>query len=294
MSGAREEGRDALLAWVFVLIWGSGYIASKTGLQYAAPFTFLTLRFCFGVLCMLPWVLWTRPRWPADAREWFHVGVAGLLMHAVNLGGSHYAQYFGMSAGITALVLATQPLLTAVVAQRFMRQTLDPQQWLGVVLGLAGVALVVWHKIDVRAVSGASLAAVGISLVAITSGTLYQRVFCARADLRSSALIQFALCVVVLAPLAVGVEGFRVQWRWPLAGAIVFLVLLASILAVNVLHALMRRGHATKVTSLLFLTPIVAVALEWLLFGVVPTALSAVGIAVTCLGVWMVAGRGAR
>jgi drug/metabolite transporter (DMT)-like permease len=164
----------------------------------------------------------------------------------------------------------------------------------GVLLGLAGVALVVWHKIDVRAVSGASLAAVGISLVAITSGTLYQRVFCARADLRSAALIQFALCGVVLAPLAVGGEGFRVQWRWPLVGAIVFLVLLASILAVNVLHALMRRGHATKVTSLLFLTPIVAVALEWLLFGVVPTALSAVGIAITCLGVWMVAGRGAR
>ena len=297
-AGARpaphDERFDALLAWYFVIVWGSGYLASKTGLQYAAPFTFLTLRFAFGVVCVVPWLLLSRPRWPADRRELFHIGVAGLLMHAVNLGGSHYAQYLGMSAGITALMLSTQPLLTAVVAQRYLRQRLAPAQWLGVLLGLAGVALVVWHKIDVRAISGASLLAVGISLVAITSGTLYQRVFCARADLRSAALIQFALCVVVLAPLAWSVEGFRVTWNWALAGSIAFLVVFASILAVNALHALMRRGHATKVTSLLFLTPIVAVALEWLLFGVVPSGLSVIGIAITCLGVAMVAGRRAR
>jgi drug/metabolite transporter (DMT)-like permease len=287
----RDERLDTLLAWYFVIVWGSGYLASKTGLQYAPPFTFLTLRFAFGIVCVVPWLLWVRPRWPSGRREWFHVCVAGLLMHAVNLGGSHYAQYLGMSAGVTALLLATQPLLTAVVAHRFMHQRLAPAQWFGVLLGLAGVALVVWHKVDVRAVSGASLLAVGISLVAITSGTLYQRALCAQVDLRSASLIQFAASVALLLPLAFLVEGFQVRWHWALFGAIAFLVILASILAVNALHALMRRGHATKVTSLLFLTPIVAVALEWLLFGVVPTALSIVGIAVTCLGVALVAGR---
>ncbi|MGE5116402.1 MAG: DMT family transporter [Betaproteobacteria bacterium] len=286
-----RERLDALLAWAFVLVWGSGYLATKLGLRYAAPFTFLSLRFAFGLACVAPWLLWSRPRWPADAREFAHVAVAGLLMHAVNLGGSHYAQYLGMSAGVTALVLSTQPLLTAVVAQRLLGQRLGAAQWAGVALGLAGVALVVWHKIDVRAVSAGSLAAVSISLAAITAGTLYQRVFCARADLRSATLIQFAASLLVLVPLAAGFEGFVVRWAWPLAGAIGFLVLFASIFAVNALHFLMRRGHATKVTSLLFLTPIVAVALEWLLFGVVPSGLSLLGVGVTCLGVALVARR---
>ena len=104
------------LAWYFVVVWGSGFLATKVGLQYAPPFTFLTLRFAFGMLLVIPIALAVRPRWPRSPAQWLHVAIAGLLMHAVNLGGSHYAQYLGMSAGITALVLALQPLVTAVVA----------------------------------------------------------------------------------------------------------------------------------------------------------------------------------
>lgn len=290
-TAARAGLGDTLLAWYFVLVWGSGYLATKAGLQYAAPFTFLSLRFAFGLACLLPWLLATRPRWPATPREWGHVAAAGLLMHAVNLGGSHYAQYLGMSAGIAALILATQPLFTALVAQRLTGERLSARQRLGVAVGLAGVVLVVWHKVDVRAVSAASLAAVGIALAGITAGTLYQRVFCPAVDLRSASWIQFGATLAVLLPLAVGVEGFVVRWQWPLFASIAFLVILASIFAVNALHLLMRRGHATKVTSLLYLTPIVAVILEWAMFGVVPTALSVVGIAITCAGVALTVSR---
>jgi len=292
-QGRRADARrfDGLLAWYFVVVWGSGYLATKVGLHYAAPFTFLSLRFAFGLACMGLIVLWTRPRWPATAREWVHLSVAGLLMHAVNLGGSHYAQYLGMSAGITALILATQPLLTALIAARWLGERLDARGWLGVALGLAGVALVVWHKIDVRAVSAGSLLAVAIALVGITVATLYQRAFCPQADLRSASFIQFAASFAVLAPLALAVEGWQVHWAWPMVAAIVFLVIGASILAVSALHVLMRHGAATRVTSLLYLTPVIAVLLEWLGFGVVPSALSMVGVAVVCAGVALVTMR---
>ncbi|MHB8667276.1 MAG: DMT family transporter [Burkholderiales bacterium] len=289
MQNPRRRRFDSLLAWYFVVVWGSGFVATKVGLQYAAPFTFLTLRYTFGLACLIPLVLVLRPRWPSSRTELAHVLVAGLLMHAINLGGSHYAQYLGMSAGITALILAVQPLLTALAASRWMNQRLVGRQWLGIALGLAGVALVVWHKIDIHAVSWASLAAVAISLAAITSGTLYQRVFCPRVDLYSGALLQFAISLAVLAPLAWTVEGMHVRWAWQLFAAIVFLVIFASILAVNVLHTLMRHGEAARVTSLMYLTPVFAVVLELLMFGVVPTPLSLVGMAVTCLGVAMVA-----
>ena len=287
-----------LLAWFFVTVWGSGYLATKAGLQYAPPFTFLALRFAFGLILLLPLALWWHGReplrWPQGAAQWRHVVVAGLLMHAANLGGSHYAQYLGMSAGIAALVLSVQPLATAIVAAVLLGERLRAFQWAGVLLGLAGVALVVWHKIDVRALSGAALACALFALAAITAGTLYQRAFCPTVDLRAAALVQFAATLAALLPLAVAVEGFVFVPAWGLLGAIAFLVIFASILAVNALHTLMRRGEATRVTSLLYLTPIIAVALEWLLFAVVPTMLTIAGVAVTCAGVALVAWRPRR
>jgi drug/metabolite transporter (DMT)-like permease len=290
--GAPLHLASPLLAWYFVAVWGSGYLATKVGLQYAAPFTFLAVRFLFGLALLLPLALWWQRqqplRWPADRREWLHVIVAGLLMHAANLGGSHYAQYLGMSAGVTALVLATQPLATAFVAAAMMGERLRGAQWAGVAIGLIGVALVVWHKIDLRAISVPALAAVLIALASITLGTLYQRHFCPRVDLRSASVVQFAATAVALAPLAWAVEGFDIRFTAPLLGAIAFLVIFASIGAVNALHTLMRRGEATRVTSLLYLTPIFAVVLEWLMFSVVPTWLTVAGIGVTCAGVALV------
>jgi len=284
---------DAVLAWYFVTVWGSGFLATKVGLQHAAPFTFLTLRFAFGLACVVPIVLLMQPRLPAG-RELGHVVVAGLLMHAVHLGGSHYTQYLGVSAGITALILSAQPLITALIAVRWMGETLAARQWAGVLIGLAGVALVVWHKVDVREASAASLVAVTVALAGVTAGTLYQRTFCPLVDLRSAAAVQFAATIAVLAPLAWTFEDLRVDWSWELAGSILFLVIGASLLAVSALHTLMRRGQATRVTSLLYLTPIFAVALEFPMFGVVPSALSLAGIAVTCLGVALVTGRTSR
>lgn len=277
----------ALLAWYFVAVWGAGYVATKIGLHYAAPFTFLALRFAFGLACLVPVVLVWKPRWPASAAELGHIAVAGTLMHAVQLGGSHYAQYLGMSAGVAALVISSQPLFTAVIASRFLREKLKPGQWLGIFAGLAGVALVVWHKIDIREVSAASLACTLVALAGVTVATLYQRTFAPAADLKAASVIQFAVSLALLAPLAFAVEDFRVRWAWQLWAAIAFLVILASILGVSVLYYLLRHGAATRVTSMMYLAPVFAVALEAALFGVRPGALSLFGMALACGGVAM-------
>lgn len=269
-------------------VWGSGFLATKIGLQHAAPFTFLSLRFAFGIVCLTLLLIVLKPRWPATRGEFGHVIIAGLLMHAVHLGGSHYAQYLGLSAGITAVLLSVQPLLTALFAGRWMRERLSAMQWLGIAIGLAGVTLIVWHKIDVREATWGALTAVAISVAGVTAGTLYQRVHCPVVDLRTAALVQFIATFIVLAPLAWFVEGVSVRWSWSLGGAIVFLVIGASILAVNAFHTLMRRGQATRVTSLIYLTPIFAVALELLMFDVLPSVVSLAGIVITCLGVAMV------
>lgn len=282
---------NALLAWYFVAVWGSGYIATKIGLQYAPPFTFLSLRYVFGLICMIPVIMIWRPEWPKSPVQLGHLVVAGLLMHAVQLGGSHYAQYLGMSAGVAALIISCQPLITAVVASKFLGEKLTRGQWLGIFVGLAGVALVVWHQLDVRRLTLGSLLGTLIALAGVTAATLYQRHFSPRADLKAAAAIQFAVTVAVLAPLAVAVEGFRFTSSFELWMAIAVLVIFASLLGVSVLYYLLRHGEATRVTSMMYLPPVFAVLLELAWFGVVPSALALAGIAVTCAGVAMTVWR---
>jgi drug/metabolite transporter (DMT)-like permease len=276
-----------LLGWYFVAVWGAGYVATKVGLQYAAPFTFLTLRFCFGLLCLVPVVFFARIKWPESRAELSHLVVAGLLMHVVQLGGSHYAQYLGMSAGVAALIISCQPLLTAATVHLLFKEKIYPGQWLGVFVGLAGVALVVWHKIDVREVGWGSLVGTLIALAGVTAATLYQRTFAPKTDLKAAAVIQFGASALVLAPLAILFEGFRVDWYWPLAESIAFLVIFTSLLGVSVLNWLMRHGEATRVAGMMYLPPVFAVILELVLFHVVPSALSFTGMAIACAGVAM-------
>jgi drug/metabolite transporter (DMT)-like permease len=277
----------AALAWYFVAVWGAGYIATKIGLQHAAPFTFLTLRFAFGLACLIPVVFLLPVQWPRNFSEAKHLAVAGLLMHAVQLGGSHYAQYLGMSAGVAALIISTQPLFTAIFASRFLQERLKPRQWLGVLVGLVGVGMVVWHKVDVREVTPGNLLASLIAVAGVTAATLYQKVFSPRADLKAATVVQFAATLAVMAPLAVAVEGFRADFSVQLFLAIVFLVIFASILGVMTLWWLLRHGEATRVTSMMYLPPVFAVVLELAMFGVVPGWMMAAGIAVTCAGVAM-------
>ena len=286
---ARPLAQPALvaLATYFVTIWGAGFVASRIALQYAAPFSYIGVRYAIAfAVAMLAFGL--RAAWPATPALWAHVVVAGLLSHAGYLGGSHYAQAWGVSAGVTALVLALQPLVTAVVMAGWLHERLRPVQMVGVVVGLAGVALVVGQRVEAGTVSAASIAVLVWALGCVTAGTLYQRQFCAGVDLRSAVCIHFAATAAVMLPLGLALEGFRVEWNAQIAAALVYHVVLASIGAYSIFHVLLRRGQATAVTSLLYLTPPVAALAEWLVFGVAPSAVMWAGMIVACIGVAMV------
>jgi len=156
-----------------------------------------------------------------------------------------------------------------------------------VALGLAGVALVVWHKVDIREVGAASLLCTAIALAGVTAATLYQKTFVPRVDLKAASLVQFAVAFAVFAPLGVLFEGFEVKVTLPLVASIVFLVIFTSILGVSALYVLLRHGEATRVTGMMYLPPVVAVVLELAMFGLVPGAVALFGIAIACAGVAM-------
>ena len=293
-TGATTTAERWLLSGYFVTVWGAGFVATRIALQYAAPFTYIGVRYAIAFVVALVAFGW-RARWPTTRAQWGHVAVAGLLSHAGYLGGSHYAQRWGLSAGVTALILALQPVLTAVIVSRWLHERLSRSQLVGVAIGLAGVALVVGHRVDGGAVTVRSLLAVGWALACVTGGTLYQRQFCAAVDLRSAVCIHFAATALVMLPLGAVVEGFAIAWNPQIAMTLAYHVVLASIGAYSILHLLLRRGEATGVTSLLYLTPPVAALSEWAIFGAAPTLTMWLGMAVACVGVAMVtSGRAAR
>jgi drug/metabolite transporter (DMT)-like permease len=272
----------------FVFLWSTGFIVAKLGLPYAPPLTFLIVR-CLGVLAvLLPVVLLWRAPWP-PRDQLGHLAVAGLLLQAGYLGGVWAAIKLGMPAGLTALIVGMQPILTAAAAP-LIGERVRPLQWLGLLLGLAGVALVVYAKLSL---AGLSLPALGLclfALLSITAGTMYQRRFCPRFDLRSGTVVQFGATVLALVPLAVWLEGLdpafsRITWSVDFIVAWLWSVLALSIGAIFLLFRLIGRSGATEVTSLMYLTPPTTAIMAWLLFGESFSPLALAGMVVAVAGV---------
>ena len=288
---SRRAGAFAALApLLFVVLWSTGFIGAKLGLPDAEPLTLLTLRYA-GVLVLMGAVaLLTRAPWPATARQWLHIGVSGLLVHAVYLGGVFTAIRLGLPAGVTALVVGLQPVLTALGAGLLLRERVRPAQWAGLALGLAGVVLVVANKVVAGAhgaAAGALLAPAVVALLGITAGTLYQKRFCASFDLRTGSVVQFLPSLAVTGLAAWGSETMVVHWTPAFIFALGWLVLVLSVGAVSLLNVLIRSGSAVNVASLFYLTPPVTALIAWAMFGETLTGLALVGMAVTVFGVWL-------
>lgn len=272
--------------FLFVFLWSTGFIGSKLGLAHAAPLAFLLVRYLLVIGLMAGLALALRAPWPRDGRQWFHIGVSGLFVHGLYLGGVFIAIGAGLPAGITALVVGLQPLLTATLAGRLLGETVLPRQWLGLALGFVGVALVVAHKLG----SGFGMAALlpaFVALLGITAGTLYQKRFCPRFDWRSGAVAQFLPTALVTGAIVLATDGFRIDWTGEFVFALAWLVLVLSIGAISLLNWLIRHGSAVNVASLFYLTPPTTALLAWLLFGETLGGLALAGMALAVWGVYL-------
>nr|MCU0812362.1 EamA family transporter [Thiobacillaceae bacterium] len=233
----------SLLPFLFVFLWSTGFIGAKFGLPYAEPLTFLLARYVLVLTLMTSFTLATRAPWPSDRRQVFHIGVSGLLVHALYLGGVFMAIKQGLPAGVTALIVGMQPLLTACGAGFLLGEKVSPRQWLGLVLGFAGVSLVVANKLGDLPLAAMLLPAFA-ALLGITLGTLYQKRFCPRFDLRSGSVIQFLPTAVVTAVVAWNTESMVIDWTPQFVFALLWLVLVLSFGAISLLNVLIRSGSA--------------------------------------------------
>jgi drug/metabolite transporter (DMT)-like permease len=301
-SSSSESALIRAMPAVFVLIWSTGFIVAKFGLPYAPPFTFLAVRFFCSLLCFLVWIRLSRAQWPQGRSQWLHLCVVGLLTHAGYLGGVWLAVKAGMGSGLAALVVGLQPVLTALwVSSHFGRQAghggqgrqqVSPRQWLGLALGLGGLVLVVWHKLGIGIEATAlTLGATVFALLCITAGTLYQKRFVLKTDVRSANAVQIAAALLVMLPFAF-FEPEAIVWNAPFVGALAWSVLVLTLGGSSLLYLLIQRGAATAVTSLMYLVPPTTALMAWVLFNEAITTATVAGTALTAIGVSLVV-RGA-
>ena len=281
--------------FLFVLLWSTGFIGAKFGLPFAEPLSFLLIRYLCVIALMGVLVAISRAPWPKDLHRCFHIGITGIMVHALYLGGVFVAIKQGLPAGTTALVVGMQPLLTACASGKLLGEKVSRRQWSGLGLGFAGVSMVVSGKF--AAASGETLAVMlipaTIALLGITAGTLYQKRFCPSFDLRSGSVIQFSAAALATAIAVGGTEDFAIEWSGQFMFALGWLVLVLSIGAISLLNVLIRSGSAVNVASLFYLTPPTTAVIAWFVFGEQLSVIAILGMAIAVSGVYLV-GRSAK
>jgi drug/metabolite transporter (DMT)-like permease len=275
---------------VFVLLWSTGYIGAKYGLPYAPPLTFLFIRLALASLLLLALALILKTPFPRGP-QWWHSFASGLLLHVGYLGGVFIGINQGVSAGISAIVVNLQPVLTSSLAARLLGETVTARQWLGMGLGLVGVSLAVSEKF-LGALGSAvpvwGLVACGVSLLSSTAGTIYQKRFGMGIPLVTGTLGQYLASSLVFLLGAVLFEGQPVRWTIEFVFALFWFVVVISLGAILLLLWLLRQHSAAQVSSLFYLVPPLTAVEAYLLFGERLGVLALVGLALCAAAVALV------
>ncbi len=278
----------AAMPGAFVLLWSTGFIGAKLGIPYAESMTFLALRFCLALIILYSLCLIVKSSWPNNPNQYLHIIIAGLLIHGAYLGGVYSGIQFGVEAGTSALIVALQPPLVTLFAHWVLKERTSYIQWLGIILGFSGVALVVWNKLSLEMGTLEGIGLHVIALIGISAGTLYQKRFCSRMSLLSGSAIQLTAAAVLVGILAITIETGRIYWTGEFIFSLVWLSIVLSIGAWMLFYVLIKKGAASKVSSLLFLVPPSTALIAWPLFGETLDKLSVVGMAVAVIGVALI------
>jgi len=272
---------------IFVLLWATGFLIAKLGVPYAQPMTILAIRFVVAAAMMASVAFVMRAPWPRSWRRTGHIATIGILLHAVYLGGCYLAIYGGMPAGMAALIVGFQPILTAAMAGPVLGERTRPLQWIGIATGFIGLMMVLWERIVIDLSHPAALLFAFLSLLGITSATIYQKRFCPSFDLRSGSAIQYIAASLVMVPLTLMLGVGEIIWAPTFIFALAWLVIVLSGVSIALLTWMISRGAASKVASLFYLTPPIAAIGSYFWFDETLSPLALAGMAVIVFGLFL-------
>ncbi len=280
-----------LIPAVFVVFWATGFIGSRLSAPYAEPFSFLSIRFAIVAALLGIVGLITRASWP-DRRTTVQCLITGALIHGGYLGFVFWSIWKGMPAGVSALIVGLQPLMTAILAGAMLSERITARHWAGLLIGLAGVGLVVWPKftLDAAGITPLTLGANFLAMLSITFGSIYQKRFMTNVDLRTGNAWQFTGAAIVTGIVALVTESYQITWNGSVIFAMVWLVFVLSIGAISMLYIMIRHGEISRVTTLFYLVPGVTAVIAWLMFDEQLLPVQIAGM-VVCAGAVMLATR---
>ena len=277
------------IPFVFVVLWSSGFVGARFGLQYAEPATLLSLRMIANVLLFVLLIATLKRKVPRGS-AFFHSCVVGILIHGFYLGGTYLAIDMGMPAGLSALLVGLQPILTAIMIVTFTVERFNWAQWVGLALGFSGISLVLMGNIewqsDAHKMEAVLLCI--LALIGITFGTLYQKRFCQGVDMVGSAMVQYFAAAILFVPYAMSFESMQVDWTIEFSLTLVWLVVVLSCVAILLLLYMVEHGAASSVASVFYLVPPTTAIQAWLMFGESFDFYGALGFALAAIAVYLV------
>jgi drug/metabolite transporter (DMT)-like permease len=287
-----ESPKLTLLAPVlFVLLWSTGYVGAKFGLPYAEPFTFLSIRLLLAMLALLLLAVILRERF-LNPTQVFHAAIAGLLLHAGYLGGVFFGIKLGVPAGLSAIIVNLQPVLTSSLAARALGEQVGARQWLGLACGFVGVMFAIAEKLTGNnQVQSLGVIACVVALLSSTIGTVYQKRFGSSTPLITGTLVQYLASSIIFVIIAFSFESRVVQWTTPFVLTLAWFVGPISLGAILLLLWMIRHGSATRVSSLFYLVPPLTALEAYFLFGERLGWTAFVGLILTMIGVALIVGR---
>jgi drug/metabolite transporter (DMT)-like permease len=288
MSLGTNLGRLAPVA--FILLWSSGWVAAEFGAMVSGPLTFLVIRFAVAILFFAAIALVSGARWPSRRGELAHTLFSGLLLHGGYLGPVWWAIGQGVPAGISGIIAGLQPLLTALAAPYVLGERLSAPQRVGLVLGFLGVSLAVLPKLAHAGSGGIAWFPVFVNvlgMVSVTAGTIYQKRYLQKVDIRVVATLQYVAALFAILPFAFLLETFHVEFGWQFVAVLAWSVLGTSVAAILLLLYLLSHGQVSRVASLVYLVPPLAAMQAFLFLGEELTLLTIAGTAIVVVGVYL-------
>lgn len=273
---------------LFVLLWATGFIGARYAMPHAEPFFFLMIRFAIAGAGLLAFVLVSGRKLPTRTQA-LNAMFAGALIHGFYLAGVFWAIRNGMPAGMSALIVGLQPIMTTLLANAVLEERTTPQLWAGLGIGLIGVTLVLWPKLSVggTGITPVTIAVSFFAVLAISSGTVWQKRMDTGSDLVAGTALQYAGATLLTGALTFAFEAQKFEATGELMFALAWLVIVLSIGAVFLLLILIREGAVNKVASLFYLVPAVTALMAFILFGEELHGIQIVGMAVVAAAVWI-------
>lgn len=277
-----------LLPFFFIILYGSGFVATKYGLNNASPLAFLLIRFFIAFILLILLSYFLKVAWPKSMKEVFHIAVAGSLTVAIFSIGVYISIDLGVSPSLNALIIALQPALVSILAIKFLGEVITKRHWLGLIIGFIGVSFVVISKFDFNSTEMFGVLMSVFALLGLSFGNLYQKKYCSHMNLFSGGAIQTLASFVLVLPLMLIFEEVRVDWNLDLIYAILYMSVAVSIGALSVLYILIKQGDVSKVSSMFYLIPVCAAIMSYIFFDESIELTVIVGIFTVLIGISLI------